>query len=203
MDAKKVGPVQETQQTPLFKPDYIYWIKHYTNVLWRWKWYIIPTFPVLVIVWLLLVVTFGKIRPELNTNVLLGLEKTSTVLTLPEATSNNLGKMKLIQSRNFLSEIVDILSLNLIMPKYDRSSIFTFIKVDSAAIPGKYYFDIDEKSMFTYTISVTNKVLNLKNKVLISGRLPSLDTLQATGIKLGFSKQYLKKPFKFKFYILP
>jgi len=203
MDAKKVGPVQETQQTPLFKPDYIYWIKHYTNVLWRWKWYIIPTFPVLVIGWLLLVVTFGKIRPELNTNVLLGLEKTPTVLTLPEAASNNLGKMKLIQSRNFLSEIVDILSLNLLMPKYDRSSIFTFIKVDSAAIPGKYYFDIDEKSMFTYTISVTNKVLNLKNKVLISGRLPSLDTLQATGIKLGFSKHYLKKPFKFKFYILP
>jgi len=195
--------VQETQQTQLFKPDYIYWIRHYINVLWRWKWYIIPTFPILVIGWLLLVVTFGKIRPELNTNVLLGLEKTSTVLTLPEAASNNLGKMKLIQSRNFLSEIVDILSLNLILPKYDRSSIFTFIKVDSTAIPGKYYFDIDEKSMFTYTISVTNKVLNLKKKVLISGRLPSLDTLQTTGIKLGFSKHYLEKPFKFKFYILP
>lgn len=203
MDAKKVGPVQETTQTPLFKPDYIYWIKHYINLLWRWKWYIIPTFPILVISWLLLVVTFGKIRPELSTSVLMGFEKNSAVLSIPEAVSNNLGRMKLIQSRNFLNEIVDTLSLNLILPKYNRSSIFTLVDIDSTAIPGKYYFDIDESSMFTYTISVSNNTLGLDKKVLITGKLPSLDTIKTTGMKLGFSQKYLKKPFKFKFYIIP
>ncbi|MDO5575440.1 MAG: hypothetical protein Q4F84_00050, partial [Fibrobacter sp.] len=193
----------EIQTTPPYKPDYIYWIKHYASVLWRWKWYIIPTFPALVITWLLLVLTFGKVRPTLDATVLMGLEKNNVVSAFPDAISNNLGQMKLIQSRSFLSEIVDLLSLNLMLPKYDRSSIFTLVEVDSMAIPGKYNFNIDEKNMAMYTISITNKNLNFKNKVLTSGRLPSLDTLKATGIKLGFSQNYLKKPFNFAFYVLP
>ena len=101
----------------IFKPDYVYWTKHYAGLLWRWKWYIIPVLPALVITWFLLVITFGTVRPELNVNVIFGFEKQSSVLVLPEAIPTGMGKMKLIQSRNFLSEIVDSLSLHFIIPK--------------------------------------------------------------------------------------
>ena len=189
--------------TPPFKPDYIYWTKHYAGLFWRWKWYILPTFPVLVVTWLLLVVTFGKVRPDLSASVLLGLENPSTMLVLPEANPAGLGKMKLIQSRNFLSEIVDSLSLNMILPKYNRSSLFTLVKVDSLAIPGKYSFDIDNRFNFSYTLYLSNRKLGIKKKPVATGRLPSLDTLKATGIVLGFDPLFLKKPFSFDFYIAP
>ncbi|NLE02787.1 MAG: polysaccharide biosynthesis tyrosine autokinase [Fibrobacter sp.] len=192
-----------TTPTQPFKPDYIYWIKHYVGLFWRWKWYIIPTLPVLVVTWMLLVLTFGKIRPELSVSVLMGVEKQSSALALGDMVSTNLGKMRLIQSRNFLGEIVDSLSLNFILPKFNRSSIFTFLSIDSSAIPGQYQFDIDEKSKLHYLVTVTNKNLGINKKVITTGRLPSLDTLQTTGITLAFSPRYLKKPYKFDFYVIP
>lgn len=195
--------MQQIPTEPQFKPDYIYWTRHYLGLFWRWKWYILPTFPLLIVTWLLLVVTFGKIRPELSATVLMGLEKQSTVLVLPETAPNSLGKMKLIQSRNFLNEIVDSLSLHFVLPKYNRSDILTLVKVDSTAIPGKYQFNIDEKSNFTYSVTLSNKALELKKKVITSGRLPSLDTLRTTGMTIAFSPRYLKKPFPFEFFIIP
>jgi len=189
--------------TSAFKPDYVYWIKHYAGLLWRWKWYIIPVFPALVVTWLLLVVTFGTVRPELGVNVIFGFEKQSSVLVLPEALSSEMGKMKLIQSRNFLSEIVDSLSLHFIIPKHNRSSILNFTYVDSTAIPGKYHFGIDEQSRLTYTVALTNRKLGINKKVITTGRLPSLDTLNTNGMKFVFVPQFLKKPFDFNFYVIP
>lgn len=75
-----------------FKPDYIYWTKHYAGLFWRWKWYIVPILPALVTTWLLLVVTFGTVRPELSVNVIFGFERQSSVLVLPEALSSEFGK---------------------------------------------------------------------------------------------------------------
>ncbi len=186
-----------------FKPDYVYWIKHYASLLWRWKWYIIPVFPALVVTWLLLVVTFGKVRPELGVDIIFGFEKQSSVLVLPEALPSGMGKMNLIQSRNFLSEIVDSLSLHFILPKFNRSSILNYVLVDSTAIPGKYRFAIDEQSRLTYTVALTNKVLKLNKKVITTGRLPSLDTLNTNGMKFVFAPHFLKKPFDFNFYVIP
>jgi tyrosine-protein kinase Etk/Wzc len=205
MVSEKVISVQQnsTNASQGFKPDYIYWINHYAGLLWRWKWYILPTFPILVVTWLLLVITFGKVRPVLSASVLLGLENQSTVLVLPEASSNGLGKMKLIQSRNFLGEIVDTLSLNLVIPKYNRSSIFSFVDVDSSAAIGKYHFSIDERTRLSYTIWITNKRLGLSRKVIATGTLPSLDTLRVPGMTLVFSPGFLKKPVSFDFYIVP
>lgn len=186
-----------------FKPDYVYWIKHYAGLIWRWKWYIFPVFPALVVTWLLLVVTFGTVRPDLSVSVIFGFEKQSSVLVLPEAFPNGMGKMKLIQSRTFLSEIVDSLSLHFIIPKYNRSAILNFITVDSTATPGKYHFGIDEQSRLTYTITLTNNALGIKKKILTTGRLPSLDTLNTNGIKIVFAPHFLKKPFDFDFYVIP
>ncbi|HEX2955668.1 MAG TPA: GNVR domain-containing protein, partial [Chitinispirillaceae bacterium] len=192
-----------TNPTQNYKPDYSYWISHYVGLLWRWKWYIISTFPVLVVTWLLLVLTFGKVRPELSTSVLFGFEKQSSVLVLPEANPNGLGKMQLIQSRSFLHEIVDTLSLQFVIPKHNRSSLFKYIKTDSAIVPGKYHFGIDKQSSFNYAVSITNRGLGLNKKVITTGRLPSLDTLNTTGMVLVFSQAFLKKPFEFDFYVLP
>lgn len=189
--------------TSLFKPDYVYWTKHYAGLLWRWKWYIIPVLPALVITWFLLVITFGTVRPELNVNVIFGFEKQSSVLVLPEAIPTGMGKMKLIQSRNFLSEIVDSLSLHFIIPKYNRSSLLKFIHIDSTATPGKYQFSIDEQSKLTYTVTLSNSALGLKKKVITTGRLPSLDTLNTNGMKIVFAPHFLKKPFNFYFYVIP
>jgi len=197
--------MQQGLNTPTssFKPDYMYWISHYASLFWRWKWYIIPILPALVVTWLLLVVTFGTVRPELSVNVIFGFEKQSSVLVLPEALSSEMGKMKLIQSRNFLSEIVDSLSLHFIIPKFNRSSILNFVYVDSTAIPGKYDFSIDEQSRLTYTVTLTNKKLGINKKVINTGRLPSLDTLNTNGMKFVFAPHFLKKPFDFNFYVIP
>lgn len=186
-----------------FKPDYVYWIKHYAGLIWRWKWYIFPVLPALVVTWLLLVVTFGTVRPDLGVSVIFGFEKQSSVLVLPEALPNGMGKMKLIQSRSFLSEIVDSLSLHFVIPKYNRSAILNFIAVDSTATSGKYHFGIDEQSRLTYTINLTNNALGIKKKILTTGRLPSLDTLNTNGIKAVFASHFLKKPFDFDFYVIP
>jgi len=197
--------MQQDLNSPIssFKPDYLYWSKHYVGLFWRWKWYIIPILPALVVTWLLLVVTFGTVRPDLSVNVIFGFEKPSSVLVLPEALPNGMGKMNLIQSRNFLGEIVDSLSLHFIIPKYNRTSILNFTFVDSTAIPGKYHFGIDAQSNFTYTITITNKKLGLKKKVITTGRLPSLDTLNTNGIKFVFDPLFLKKPYDFDFYVIP
>lgn len=184
------------------KPDYAYWLSYYGNLFWRWRLYIFFSFPTLVIIWLLLVLTFGKIRPELKASVLMGIENPSTVLVLPEATSNGLGKTQLIQSRNFLGEIVDSLSLHFVLPKLNRSSLLSYVNIDSTVIPGKYYFSIDEKST-SYNVTITNKKLGLRKKIFTDGELLSLDTLKIAGITLGFSPQFLKKPFSFNFYIYP
>lgn len=186
---------------PTFKPDYLYWTKHFVGLFWRWKWYILLTFPVLVITWLLLVLKYGTVRPELTASVLLGIEKESTVLTLPEASPNGLGKIQLIISRNFLGEIIDSLSLNLVVPKYNRGDILTYLDVDSNAIPGKYRFEIDKMMNFRYTIFISNKKLGLKKKAVTTGVLPSLDTMKTTGMTLVFNPAFLKKPFSFDFFI--
>ena len=205
MVAERLITVEQnaTNSVPQFKPDFVYWIRHYWGLLWRWKWYILPTFPALVVTWFLLVITFGKVRPDLTANVLLGLENQSSVLVLPEAIPNGLGKMKLIHSRNFLSEIVDSLSLNCIFPRYNRSDILNYISVDSTAILGRYRFSIDETSKFSYTVYLTNNKLGVRKKAVTTGKLPSLDTLRTTGITFVFNPLFLKKPVSFDFYVLP
>jgi tyrosine-protein kinase Etk/Wzc len=148
-------------------------------------------------------VTFGKIRPELSTNVLLGVEKQSSVLVLPELSSNSFGKIKLIQSRKFLGEIVDSLSLQFILPKYNRSALLTFVDVDSTVLPGKYRFSIDERSNFNYAFYFTNNEMGYERKVINAGSILNLDTLHTTGITLCFLPDFLKNPFSFDFYIAP
>ncbi len=199
----RINDMEQEMNNPLpNKPDYVYWLKYYGNLFWRWRLYIFFSFPTLVIIWLLLVLTFGKIRPELKTSVLMGIENPSTVLVLPEATSNGLGKVQLIQSRNFLGEIVDSLSLHFVLPKLNRSSLFSYVNIDSTVIPGNYHFSIDERST-SYMITITNKKLDLRKNLFTDGALSSLDTLKIAGIMLGFSSQFLKKPFSFDFHIYP
>jgi len=196
--------VQQNINHPItnsFKPDYLYWVKHYCGLFWRWKWYIIFTFPILVATFLLLTLKFGKIQPELNVGVLLGIENPSTVLVLPDASPNGLGKMKLIQSRSFLREVVDTLSLNFILPRNNRSQILTYLDIDSSAIIGKYHFQIEEGA-YRYTIYVSNRRLGLDKKAVTSGVLPSLDTLRSTGMTIVFSQDFLKKPFSFDFFVI-
>jgi tyrosine-protein kinase Etk/Wzc len=189
-----------TNQTLQCRPNIANWITHYTHLFWRWKWYIILTLPTLVVVWFLLAVTFGKIRPDVTTSVLLGLENPTTILSLPEASRNGLGKMKLLQSEIFLGEIVDTLSLNLVLPKFNRSAVFSSMKVDTSAQRGKYKFLLTGKN--EYVLFFYDEESRLEKKSLISGTILSLDTLHFNGINIHLAPEYLKNPFNFDFYIV-
>jgi capsular exopolysaccharide synthesis family protein len=199
---------------PLIKPqqtlrdiDFNYYIRHYLNLLWRWKLYIIISGPLVAVLCIVYTLKFGTIQPAMPATAVVGLENTSNISAVQDLNSDRnvrspaREKAELIKSRSIIGAVVDRLSLRLIVDKEFRSSIFDSVRVDTTAIPGKYKFSLSDNKE-TYNILFLNKRLGFNNKLIYSGPIATLDTLLLPGVRLKFNGDFFKHVHSFSFFIV-
>jgi capsular polysaccharide biosynthesis protein len=182
--------------------DFSYYFSHYFHLFWRKKIYLLVSFPLVAIV-----VAYGMYdlivsRPELSTTVVIGLSNPSNIGPVENLVNIGSDKVNLIKSRHLLSEVVDSLSLQFRLKDYSRHELFDSLIVDTTAARGKYEFKAGKKGKEVYRLLFTNKALGITNKLVQSGTLASLDSLETAGIQLFFNHQFLKDPVHFSFNVI-
>jgi capsular exopolysaccharide synthesis family protein len=199
-------PPIKPQQT-LRDIDFSYYIRHYLNLIWRWKLYILISGPLVAVLCIVYTLKFGTIQPALPATAIVGLENTSNISAVQDLNSDRnvrslaREKAELIKSRSVIGAVVDRLSLRLIVDKEFRSSIFDSVRVDTTAIPGKYKFSLSDNKE-TYHILFLNKRLGFNNKLIYSGPIATLDTLLLPGVRLKFNGDFFKHMHSFSFFIV-
>lgn len=178
------------------------YIRHYFNLLLRWKIYIILAFPIVSILALACSYKFFMITPELPATAIIGIEDPSKMTAVADIGNIGQGRSELLTSRHFLQDIVKKLSLQLKVKKYSRHEIFDSVYVDSTAIPGKYEISIDEKQGENYAIYFTNKKIGLPNQIINAGKLATLSVINQNGLYLKFADAFLKNPHEALFLVL-
>lgn len=202
-DINKGDKVQSGPQrpTPMREIDITHYVKHYTRLLWRWKWWIVIAGPLVSAAALIYMLKFQTSDPELAATVLIGLENPPTVTVGIDFVDVDNSKAELMKTRTFLKDIVNKLSLRFQVKKFPRNNIFSKILVDSLAGSGNYVFSIDRENTNVYTISYTNRRFGYKNKIIHSGKLATLNTIDLPDIHLEFTRSFLKDPHKVTFYV--
>lgn len=190
--------------------DFGHYFKHYLHLLWRWKWWILITFPVVFIITLFVALRISYGNPKLTTRTLIGLENVSGMTSVQDIGGFENRKTELIKTRSFLAEIVNKLSLQLQIKKYHRHTIFDSVSVDSTAIPGKYEFKLNSEKSDQYTIRflANQRENNIsfwkspRSRVIESGKLSSLQSLEFQGVRLVFANKFLQNPHDIKFVVV-
>lgn len=178
------------------------YVRHYLNLLLRWKFYIVLAFPTVTIIALAFCFKFLAVSPSLPATAIIGIEDPAKMTAVTDIGSIGQGRAELLTSRHFLLDVVKKLSFQLMIKKYPRHEIFDSVFVDSTAIPGTYKMSIDEKRGENYTITFSNKKIGISNKTIDAGRFTALSTIKGNGIYLKFADSFLKKPHTIKFNIL-
>lgn len=190
------------QQGSLRDIQFSSYIRHYFNLLLRWKFYIVLVFPIVTILALAFCFKFLMKSPELPATVIIGVEDPAKMSAVADIGNIGQGRAELLSSRHFLQDIVKKLSLQLIVIKYPRHQIFDSVFVDSTAIPGKYKIGIDTRQSKNYTITFTNRKMGISNRIVGEGNLTALSTINCNGIYLKFADSLLKKPHAAKFSVV-
>ena len=178
------------------------YVRHYLNLLLRWKFYIVLAFPTVTIIALAFCFKFLAVSPSLPATAIIGIEDPAKMTAVTDIGSIGQGRAQLLTSRHFLLDVVKKLSFQLMIKKYPRHEIFDSVFVDSTAIPGTYKMSIDEKLGENYTITFSNKKIGISNKIIAAGKFSALSTIKGNGIYLKFADSFLKKPHTIKFNIL-
>jgi tyrosine-protein kinase Etk/Wzc len=179
--------------------DFGYYIRHYFNLLWRWKWYIISAGPFVTAAWGIYIFKFSSIQPALDATAIIGVENTSNISAVQDFSSSRdsrepaLDIADLLKSRNFLNSVVEKLSLRLVVSKESRRSVFDSVQIDSGSILGKYVFRINDDKE-TYGIHFWNRKLGYDDRIIQAGNLATLDTVRLPGMYFKFSSTFLKNP---------
>ncbi len=192
----------QNKPTPLREIDFSHYIRHYFNIFWNWKWWIIISGPLVFAFALFYFVKFASDNPELNATVLIGIENTKTVTAVMDFVSVDNSNAGIIKTRTFLKDIVEKLSLQFQLKHYPRNKVFSSILVDSLAKPGKYNFVVDKENEKSYKILFNNKRLGYNNRTVASGKLLSLDIVELPGIIIQFNRSFLRDPRDITFSII-
>jgi tyrosine-protein kinase Etk/Wzc len=195
-------PNQAPAPISLREIDIGFYITHYWNLIWRWKWYILISAPIVMVGWFTYVIKFGSVKPELDAMVVIGMDDPRTMSAVQNVGESVQSRIDIVRGRSFLKEIVEQLSLQLSLNDLQRSAVFDSIKVDSSAGIGGYNLKI-EKDQKTYQILYTNKQLGIKEKVIDQGDIYKFDSLKLPGIYLHFSPSFLSSPVTTSFNISP
>ncbi|MBN1575043.1 MAG: polysaccharide biosynthesis tyrosine autokinase [Chitinispirillaceae bacterium] len=193
------------QQQPAPPPtlrefDFGYYISHYSHLLWRWKLWIVVALPVAAAGFMLYLLKFGALQPELEAAVMIGLESSDTksaVADLGESTQQS--RLALIKAKGFLSEIVDKLSLRFQVKQYNLHEVFDSISVDTTAPSARYDLEAENGA---YKLLMTSKEAGVKEKLVESGSLASLNAISFTGVTCTFARDFLKNPHNVTFYVV-
>ncbi len=71
--------IEPPKPTPMREVDLGHYIRHYLNLLWRWKLWILISGPLVAISTLIYMVKFAPSDPALTAQVLIGLENTASM----------------------------------------------------------------------------------------------------------------------------
>jgi len=182
--------------------DLNHYVKHYLGLLWRWKLWIIFTGPIVSLGILMYMVKLAPPKPELAATALIGVENVSNMVSFMAVENVDNSNAEIIQTRNFLKDIVIRLSLQFGLKQYSRAEIFDSIVLDTTALPGRYAFTIDKDNSDRYmVIYYGNRLLGLKKRVVESGKLSMLNNISLPGTRLVFKNGFLKNPHDFAFSI--
>lgn len=195
-------PLPQQNQKSFHEIDFTHYISHYFNLVWRWKIWIIIAGPVFFIATFVGLLKFYPENPELTANTLIGLENAADMVAVRDVVSTDDGKAAIIKTRTFLQQIVHKLSLRLLTKKYTRSQLFDDVTVDSSAVSGKYHFKINKENNNLFILEFTNKKLGIRNRIIESNYLASLQQITTQGITLQFSENFLQEPHDFTFNIV-
>lgn len=185
-------------------------IGHYISLFWRWKWYIVVSGPIALVVAGIIVFKVTVKEPVLSARALIGLENTQDMTAVRDVSDLVQEQSDLIQSRTFLEDIVKRLSLRLVVKKYFRSSIFDSVSVDSATPAGTYLYKIDKTDnrqfgLFFRTnrptgIPVIRKYTN-RPRCILKGNIAGVPRISLGGIRCVLSPSFLNAPHDFTFKI--
>ncbi len=192
-------PSRMTQTKP--PPGLDYFIPHYLNLIWRWKWYIGIVTPVVFLCWSFAVVKFGPTRQYLESVAVLEFNKSSgptnqsnQSLSIQQSTCD-----AFIHSRPFLESIVQKHSLQLIVQKDFRGYVFDSVSVENDAPQGIYNFVVEKGN---YTLYFTNKQRLIEKKVIGAGRISELNSIAFQSVFVKFTKDFLYEPHSVTFNII-
>lgn len=193
--------MQQPPQQPSIKEfDFSYYITHYLHLFWRWKLWIAIILPLGIIGVTISTLKFGILDPELEASVMIGLEDATVKTAVTDlGESSPLSRLALIKAKGFLAEIVEQLSLRFLIKGHSLHEIADSIFVDSSAVSAKYLFTVEDD---VYKLFMWSKAANIKEKLVETGTLASLDKLNLSGVYCSLTETFLKKPFRFQFYIV-
>ena len=179
-----------------------YFVPHYVNLFWRWKWYICLVSPLVFLGWSFTVVKFGPSRPALDSRVVLEFVQTGggsgssiQAMNIQQASCD-----ALLHSRGFLENVVEKLSLQVSVKKYFRSEIFDSISIEKNAPIGTYYFVVDKDG---YALYFSNKIKHIEKRSIAAGKLFELNSFSFPAAFLKLSRDFIAEPHSMTFFITP
>jgi len=192
----------EQQQTSLKDIDFAFYIRHYLRLFWKWRLYIVLVMPLIGLLASVAIIKVGFLKsPPLSATTIIG-QDVSKNRTFDDFGGGGQNKERLLLGRSFINSIVQKLSLQLIVAGHSRYDVFDSVSVDTTALVGTFKFVVDKKNNDTYTIVFSNNSAGIKNKVIESGYMASLQQVSLQGVHLRFSNAFLKEPHSFEFSIL-
>jgi tyrosine-protein kinase Etk/Wzc len=186
-------------------------IKHYLHLFWSWKWYILISGPIAVLISAIIIFKVLVVEPTLTAKALIGIENTTEMTAVRDVGNVVQAQSDLIQSRNFLEDIAKRLSLRFRVEKYPRSSIFDTVSVDSLTPIGRYSYKIDKEdnrhfSLFFQRdkrggIPIVRKFTR-KPLCIFKGDVADVPVISLGGMRLVFSPLFLRIPHEFNFEVI-
>jgi tyrosine-protein kinase Etk/Wzc len=195
-----MAPLVPKQQS-LKDIDFAYYFEHYVRLFWRAKWFILSCFIVVNAAGLYYVLNHAGAREKLSATIVIGLDNARQSSAVREISTDGANKARVMQSRRFLSSVIDSLSLRFVLNTFTREQVFDSLWIDTTAALGKYLFEISDE-LDEYSIYYSNPSIGFDQKLVKRGRVLTLDTLLLPGIALNFTQDYLKEPFRFEFSII-
>lgn len=193
--------MQQKPEPSLRELDIGYYVQRYLALFWRWKLYIVLSGPFVAGCFFIYVIKFGSFKPALDAVATIVIENAQSVGDGRYSDETDPGGLEFIRTRNFLTNIVNTLSLRLSIDKYERRGVFDSVLVDSTAPSGQYFFKVD-KEHNSFQILFNCRQLGIKKQIVEAGDLYKLDVFIKNGLYLKFSNQFLKEPFDFNYNIM-
>jgi tyrosine-protein kinase Etk/Wzc len=192
--------MNQPSQQSLRELDLSYFIQKYIALLWRWKLYIILSGPLVGLCFIIYIIKFGSIRPDLEAVATIVIDNAQD-MGAGRYTGADPSGLEFIRTRNFLTDIANTLSLRLSIPDHQRNEIFDSVFVDPTAPSGQYVFEVDKES-HSFRLYLTSRQLGVEKKIIESGELYKLDRFLHNGLFLKFSNHFLKDPFTFNYNVV-
>lgn len=189
------------KQQSLKDIDFAFYFEHYARLLWRAKWFILISFMLMSAAGVYYVLNYANAREKLSATIVIGLDNPRQSSAVREISTDGANKARFIQSRRFLSSVIDSLSLRFVLGTHMREQVFDSLWIDTTAALGKYVFEVSVE-LDQYSILYSNPAIGFEQKLIKRGRVLTLDTLLLPGVALNFSQDYLKAPFRFEFSII-